>query len=53
MFAKDNFDIFLEQCYWDHAIELILGFEPKSTKIYLFSITNFIQTITLGIINLF
>ena len=34
MFTKENFDILLEHCRWDHAIELIPGVEPKSSKIY-------------------
>jgi len=34
VFAKENFDIFLEHRQWDHAIELILGPEPKSSKVY-------------------
>jgi len=34
MFAKDDFDILPEYYYWDHAIEFILGSEPKSTKVY-------------------
>jgi len=34
VFAKDNFDILLEHCYWNHVIELIPGSEPKSTKVY-------------------
>ena len=34
MFAKEDFDIFLEQKQWDHAIELVLGSVPKSSKVY-------------------
>jgi len=34
VFAKENFDILLEHRQWDHAIELILGSEPKSSKVY-------------------
>jgi len=34
VFIKDDFDILLEHCYWDHTIELLLGSKPKSTKIY-------------------
>jgi len=34
MFAKEDFDIFLEQKQWDHAIELVLGSAPKSSKVY-------------------
>ena len=34
MFAKEDFDILQEHCKWDHAIELIPGAEPKSSKVY-------------------
>ena len=34
VFAKENFDILLEHRQWDHAIELILGSEFKSSKVY-------------------
>jgi len=34
VFAKKDFDILLEYRQWDHAIELILGAEPKSSKVY-------------------
>jgi len=34
MFAKENFDILLEHCKWDHMIELIPEAEPKSSKVY-------------------
>jgi len=34
VFAKEDFDILLEHRQWDHAIELILGSEPKSSKVY-------------------
>jgi len=34
MFAKEDFDILLEHCKWDHAIELIPRVEPKSSKVY-------------------
>ena len=34
MFAKEDFDILLEHHKWDHAIELISGAEPKSSKVY-------------------
>ena len=30
----DNFDILPEHRQWDYAIELILGLEPKSSKVY-------------------
>ena len=38
MFAKKDFDILLEHHKWDHAIELIPGVEPKSSKMYLLSL---------------
>ena len=34
VFAKEDFDILLEHRKWDHAIELISGAEPKSSKVY-------------------
>ena len=34
MFAKEDFDILSEHHKWDHAIELIPGVEPKSSKVY-------------------
>ena len=34
MFAKEDFDILLEHCKWDHAIELIPRAEPKLSKVY-------------------
>jgi len=34
IFAKKDFDILLEHRQWDHAIELIPGSEPKSSKVY-------------------
>jgi len=34
VFAKEDFDILPEHRQWDHAIELILGSEPKSLKVY-------------------
>jgi len=34
VFAKEDFDILLEHHKWDHAIELIPGAEPKSSKVY-------------------
>ena len=37
VFAKEDFDILLEHCKWDYAIELIPGVEPKSSKVYLLS----------------
>jgi len=34
VFTKEDFDILPEHCKWDHAIELIPGAEPKSSKVY-------------------
>jgi len=34
VFAKENFDILPEHRQWNHAIKLILGLEPKSSKVY-------------------
>jgi len=34
VFAKEDFDILPEYRQWDHAIELILGSEPKLLKVY-------------------
>jgi len=34
VFAKKDFDVLPEHRQWDHAIELIPGAEPKSSKIY-------------------
>ena len=34
VFAKEDFNILLEHRQWDHAIELIPGLEPKSSKVY-------------------
>jgi len=34
IFAKEDFDILPKHRQWDHAIELILGAEPKSSKVY-------------------
>jgi len=34
VFAKEDFDILPEHRKWDHAIELIPGTEPKSSKVY-------------------
>jgi len=34
VFTKEDFDILLEHHKWDHAIELIPGAEPKSSKVY-------------------
>jgi len=40
VFAKEDFDILLEHRQWDHAIELILGSEPKSLKVYPLSLVQ-------------
>jgi len=34
VFAKEDFNILLEHRQWDHAIKLIPGSEPKSSKVY-------------------
>jgi len=34
MFAKEDFNILPEHRQWDHAIELVPGLEPKSSKVY-------------------
>ena len=34
VFAKEDFDILPEHRKWDHAIELIPGAKPKSSKVY-------------------
>jgi len=34
VFTKEDFDILLEHRQWDHAIELVLGSEPQSSKVY-------------------
>jgi len=34
VFAKEDFDILLEHCKWDHVIELIPRAEPKLSKVY-------------------
>ena len=34
VFEKDEFDRLPECCQWDHAIELVPGTEPFSSKIY-------------------
>jgi len=40
VFAKEDFDILPEHRQWDHAIELILGSEPKSLKVYPLSLVE-------------
>jgi len=34
VFAKEDFDILPEHRQWNHAIKLIPGLEPKSSKVY-------------------
>jgi len=34
VFAKEDFDILPEHRQWDHAIELVPGSAPKSSKVY-------------------
>ena len=34
MFTKEDFDILPEHRQWNHAIKLIPGLEPKSSKVY-------------------
>ena len=43
MFAKEDFDILPEYCKWDHAIELIPGAEPKSSKVYPLSLLEQVE----------
>jgi len=38
VFTKEDFDIVPEHRQWDHAIKLVPGSEPQSSKVYL--ITN-------------
>jgi len=40
IFAKEDFDILPEHRQWDHAIELIPGSEPKSSKVYSLSLVE-------------
>ena len=40
MFTKKDFDILLGHRQWDHAIELIPGLEPKSSKVYSLSLVE-------------
>jgi len=37
VFAKKDFDILLEHHHWDYTIKLLLGLEPRSSKIYFLS----------------
>jgi len=34
VFAKEDFDIFLDHRQWDYAIELVPDLEPRSSKVY-------------------
>jgi len=40
VFAKEDFNILPEHKQWDYAIELILGSEPKSLKVYSLSLVE-------------
>jgi len=40
IFAKEDFDVLPEHRQWDHAIELIPGAEPKSSKVYPLSLVE-------------
>jgi len=40
VFAKKDFNVLPEHRQWDHAIELILGSEPKSSKVYPLSLVE-------------
>ena len=40
MFAKKDFDILPDYRQWDHAIELVPGSEPKSSKVYPLSLVE-------------
>jgi len=40
VFAKEDFDILPEHRQWDHAIELVLGSVPKSSKVYPLSLVE-------------
>jgi len=43
VFAKEDFDILLEHCKWDHAIELTPGAKPKSSKVYPLSLLEQVE----------
>jgi len=43
VFIKKEFDVLLEHCQWDHAIEHIPGLEPKLSKMYPFSSTEQVE----------
>ena len=40
VFAKEDFDILPKHRQWDYAIKLILGSEPKSSKVYPLSLVE-------------
>jgi len=40
VFAKKDFDILPDHRQWDHAIELVPGLEPKSSKVYPLSLVE-------------
>ena len=40
VFSKESFDELPEQKQWDHAIDLIPGSKPFSTKVYPISLSN-------------
>jgi len=40
VFAKEDFNVLPEHRQWDHAIELIPGLEPKSSKVYPLSLVE-------------
>jgi len=40
VFAKEDFDILPEHQQWDHAIKLVLGLEPKLSKVYPLSLVK-------------
>jgi len=40
VFAKEDFDILPAHKQWDHAIELVPGLEPKSSKVYPLSLVE-------------
>jgi len=43
IFAKKDFDILLEHCKWDYAIELTPGAKPKSSKVYPLSLLEQVE----------
>jgi len=34
VFAKEEFDVLLDHCHWDHTIEIIPGSKLKASKVY-------------------